>query len=201
MIAAAMMLSHCGWQLGGGEDGDGLGDSFGADALLLIPSSSSVWLPPKPPPSTSSASTGNLCRGATLRAEASPGRAPLPPRPPPPARQPALQRLCLCPRSFRSCGSRGSCARLGRGLRGMLGLGTALLHQDTIKKGSPVLSSESLATDSGVCRGLIHLARLVQRSCGEQETQVPWSRIGAGCGGVPNSPWHLVVRSHFPHIV
>ena len=48
---------------------------------LSLPSSSSAWPQPRLLPSTSSASTGNLCRGVTPRAEARRGKLPLPPPP------------------------------------------------------------------------------------------------------------------------
>lgn len=61
-------------------------------------SSSSAWLQPRLPPNTSSASTGNRCRGVTPRAEAGQGRCPsrhrpLPPVPTKPAARPCLSVL------------------------------------------------------------------------------------------------------------
>lgn len=67
----------------------GSGSQVGPPALtpLSPPSSSSAWPRPRLPPHTSSASTGNRCRGVTPRAEASQGRPPLPP--PPASKKPA----------------------------------------------------------------------------------------------------------------
>lgn len=71
----------------------GSGSQVGPPALTTPalprspPSSSSAWLQPRLPPHTSSASTGNRCRGVTPRAEASQGRPPLPP--PPASKKPA----------------------------------------------------------------------------------------------------------------
>ncbi|XP_052569998.1 exosome complex component RRP46 isoform X2 [Peromyscus californicus insignis] len=89
-----------------------------SDAEVPVWGSSSAWLLPRPPHTTSSASTGNHCRGATPRAETRQGRAPrhhahclqLPQ-----ASTPVY--LSLCPCGFQSYSSRGSYTRLGRRLR------------------------------------------------------------------------------------
>lgn len=149
MIAKAVMLSHCGWQLGGGKEGDGhrdggrggsrLRESFGVNALLLFPAPAVSGCRPSRLPAhlpllpgiTAEALLQELRRARVGRPSHHAHRL-----------RPASQcsSASVCPWSFRSCLSRGSCARLGRGLRDVLGLGTHPLHQDTIKKGLPVLS-------------------------------------------------------------
>lgn len=107
-------LPHCrgGRRSGGPGIHPGLGQAMGsagrggsreaqAPPALSTASSSSAWPRPRLPRNTSSASTGNRCRGVTPRAETSRGRAPLPPQPPPstsvenkPAAGLASQSLC-----------------------------------------------------------------------------------------------------------